>query len=351
LGRFECPTSNLELDWLIANTRRAFYAALLVALALHAGLTQIRSPAEEERAVKPLTTKFIKREPRLVKPLELRKRPRPKPRPMRRKVVTVKAKVSHREMMRAEAPPLRVLDSLAKPRAGISRTVPFEPVRLETYVGSAVIEGDKEPEERIDMSLEMLDIESLDTGRYQAMIIQDPRDKKKIRGFFYFSFVYIESMAAAYGNSAFGSGGVAQIIPHLVDAMNRYTDIKCYVGKAFPVTSEQLFKIPWVTIRSQSHFKLTDAEAEYLGKYMTSGGFVFGEDDGPHIGWRGDIAIRNMFKDALAAVGKRYGEAWQIGRYLDYENNTRQLQFGVNLIIFALTQEGSITRRVMQYVE
>jgi len=31
-------------------------------------------------------------------------------------------------------------------------------------------------------------------------------------------------------------------------------------------------------------------------------------------------------------------------------DNTRQLQFGVNVIIFALTQEGSITQQVMDMV-
>jgi hypothetical protein len=31
-------------------------------------------------------------------------------------------------------------------------------------------------------------------------------------------------------------------------------------------------------------------------------------------------------------------------------DNTRQLQFGVNLIVFALTQEGSITHRLMESV-
>jgi hypothetical protein len=31
---------------------------------------------------------------------------------------------------------------------------------------------------------------------------------------------------------------------------------------------------------------------------------------------------------------------------MDIQNKVRQIQFGVNLIVFALTQEGSITNRV-----
>ena len=34
----------------------------------------------------------------------------------------------------------------------------------------------------------------------------------------------------------------------------------------------------------------------------------------------------------------------------EYRDNSRLLQFGINTIVFALTQEGSITNRVMQTV-
>ena len=43
-----------------------------------------------------------------------------------------------------------------------------------------------------------------------------------------------------------------------------------------------------------------------------------------------------------------YSAAW-CGQWYEYwyRDNTPQLQFGVNLLVFALTQEGGITRRVM----
>ena len=48
------------------------------------------------------------------------------------------------------------------------------------------------------------------------------------------------------------------------------------------------------------------------------------------------------------------GIAWEnIPVYQDkklYLDNTRLLQFGINTIVFALTQEGSITNRVMESV-
>ena len=149
MSRFSCTSSELSLPSLLSHTRKALTISFVIALGTHLLLARIRFTEEGVRASRPLTTKFIKREPRLVKPLELKKRPKPKPRPMRRKVVTVKAKMSRREMFQSTAPLLKVLDSLAKPKGGVARTVPFEPVQLEPYFGSAVIEGDKEPEQKV----------------------------------------------------------------------------------------------------------------------------------------------------------------------------------------------------------
>jgi len=426
MSRFDCPSGSLDLKGLLAKTRRVFWIALSIALGVHLGMTQIRVSQEKERAVKPLTTKFIKREPRLVKPLELKKRPKPKPRPMRRKVVTVKAKISRREMFQSTAPPLRVLDSLAKPRGGVARTVSFEPVQLEGYFGSAVIEGDKEPEEKIDMSLEMLDIEALDTGEYYAMVIQDPRDKKKIKGFLHMAAVYIPRVH----NKAFSHTGgrgqqwfsfyVVGAVRHLVDAMNRYTDIRTdFIGRV-GLNDEELFKVPWVFFFSfKLAYELTDRELEALGRYLTGGGFIFADShplyawatganchekailkaletqgikaefevlpndhpiyhcffdfDGPPSAADGALAAgsrgRSEFKwkDHLKGVvvnrrlvailsEKGYYSPWadwglHAGAAYKSLDPTRQLQFGVNLIIFALTQEGSITQQVMSHVE
>ena len=41
---------------------------------------------------------------------------------------------------------------------------------------------------------------------------------------------------------------------------------------------------------------------------------------------------------------------WGPGKWYEHLDPTRQFQFGVNLIVFALTQEGSITHRLMDTV-
>ena len=78
--RFICASSVLSLARLLKQGHRRLLLGFTLAAVAHLSLTQIGVLREEERAVKPLTTQFIKRQPRLTKPLELKKRPQPKQR-------------------------------------------------------------------------------------------------------------------------------------------------------------------------------------------------------------------------------------------------------------------------------
>ncbi len=427
-NRFNCPSSVLSLKKLLGCAKAALWWSLALALGMHLSFLAFSPGREEVKAVKPLTTKFLKREPRLVKPLELKKRPMPKPRPMRRKVVTVKAKISRRDVFQSTAQPLKVLDSLAKPKGGVVRAVSFEPAQLEGYYGSAIVEGDKEPEDKVDMALEMLDITSLDTGRYRAMIIRDPRDKKKIRGYFHFVIIYSETLRdinwhETHARLVFG-------LRRIVKALNEYSMIKADVIGTYDFDSAELFKTPWVYVASVTSFQLDDSELMNLGKYMVAGGFLFADtchnmnetrsafaeeslrkmiiqaletqsllegrdwafekipkdhplyhcffdfNDGPPMGADWKRTHNNIlggpypFLEGVTVDGRMYailsrkgmGHAWSdwgldgAGArqgHSDYAqfDPTRSLQFGVNVVIFALTQEGSITQQVMNYVE
>ena len=86
-SRFNSPASDFDLAELVGRLR----PGLLLSLALAVGLTLIfvaLNPFRqvEIKAPRPLSTKFIKREPRLTKPLELRKIPKPKRQLARRQV-------------------------------------------------------------------------------------------------------------------------------------------------------------------------------------------------------------------------------------------------------------------------
>ncbi len=408
-SRFSCPSESLLLKSLLRKTRTAFWLGLALAFAIHLSLTQLKIFKGGEAVMKPLTTRFVKREPRLTKPLELKKRPRPKPRRMRREVVFVKARVDRRQVS-AAVQPLRVMESLARSRIDVGRSIytpeaGFEPISLAPEVAGA-----KEAKDVVDMSLEMLDIDALDTGRYRAMVIQNPMDKKRIKGYLHLTVAYSKNLVSNWGD-------INGYIRRVVQAMNRYTDIRTDVVGYCTFDSKELLAIPWVFTNPDGFsFTLTYSESANLGYYLTHGGFLYIEMGFTHpwssnlietdIGHRGElISTQNMFKDALTMVGKEYDREWNFeklphdhpvyhcyfdfdgppaaqdsrgagsdefirgiiidGRLVaiietgDYERHlnmaygnkgVRHEQFLVNTLVFALTQEGSITQQVMDNV-
>ncbi len=417
MSRFTCPTSALELKHLLRSVRKSLLVAVAVSLGIHISLTKIELSGGESRSIRPLTTKFIKREPRLVKPLELRKRPKPKPRPMRRRMVKLKARVELREASSEFWMP-KVLESLAAPRARFPRRVVFSGVSSEPSFSSGAITSSRLPEERIDMSMEMLDIDALDVGRYHAVVIQDPRDKKKIKGFFHVALVYSENfnMRTFHDQDIRGQWAIRR----LVDAMNKYTDIKTDIIGTYTFDSPEILKIPWILVRAITSFRLTESETENMGRYLVSGGFIFADIIPYYGGMPADTSFRLMFREALATQGLKYGRDWVFEVlpnshplfhcYFDFDNGppknskfgavggigvdplegitidgrllailsrmfftncwgdwgqggyhptelygyldpTPHFKFGINLIVFALTQEGSITYQAMQRLE
>jgi len=255
------------------------------------------------------------------------------------------------------------------------------------------------------------------------MVIQDPRDKKKIKGYFHMVIAYSESMRMRDHHGQIHR--TRRAIMRLVNYINKVTGIKADVRGAVTLNSPELFKVPWVYILTVTSFQLNEEEYTNLGRYMLSGGFVLG--DITHHGAVANVpvmqSIYRMLINALESQGYMYRRDWDFERlpnshpiyhcFYDFNNGppmggdrliitegqpdtfthdylegiyienrmvaiasqkwwanpwgdwgpdgahggyskldpTRQLQFGVNLVIFALTQEGSITHQVMQYVE
>ncbi len=410
MKRFSCPTMDLSLPGLLRKGTRGFWVALTLAVAVHASLTQWRLFEGEHRAAKPLTTRFLKREPRLVKPLELRKRPRLRRRPMRRREISVKAPAL-RSLPSTTPYPYRVLDNLARPRTKVERSVPSgEPVS-EPAAAATPIETTREVRNIVNMALEALDLDALDTGRYRAMVIQDSRDKRRIKGYLHLASAY-PATASLPDNEV---RRWVNIIQALVEAMNRFTNIRTDFQGKMTFDSSELLKLPFLYTRMYWPFRLSDSESNNLGLYLVQGGFLFAESVPP--GWSSYFpayqTIRGMIRRALETQGLLEHSDWDLERlpkdhpvyhcYFDFDgppvgtewkreeyinidylegvilegrvlaiisqknyahpwadwgilphyrdkDPTRQLQFGVNLIIFALTQEGSITHQVMNMV-
>ena len=374
-------------------------------MACHVLLTRIVGVETQHTAARPLTTHFIKRQPRLTKPLELRKRPQPKRRHVQRKMVSVKARM-RRDASVARFRPIQVLGGLPRPKTDVGRMGYAGAMELEPACAAVSVQGARGAEQRIDMSLELLDVLALDTGKYHALVVVDPTDKRSVKGFLH--------LAAAFPSSSpvLEQEWWAQIVQGLVEAMNRFTDIRTDLRGKYTYDSRELFKIPWLNTRHHyGGFKLSDSEATNLGQYLLLGGFLFagGNPQGSAMYTMPDTSLRGMMKDALGSQGVEFAKDWNFQKlpnshamyhcYFDFDgppigqdydhrwpvipylegielgdrlavvlshkgydrfwlhkgtaarlDNTRQLQFGVNTIVFALTQKGSITHRVLDSV-
>ena len=371
--------------------------------------TQWRGTQREGRVSKPLTTQFVKRQPRLTKPLELKKRPHPKRRSMQRTMVSAKAKVG-RQQASSSLESFEVAQILTRPEVHVSRAAGFRTVVFEAETVAQQVAGAREDKHAVDMCLEMVDIEALDTGKFHAMIIEDPTDKRNVSGYFHIAAIFSESIFAGR-RSGHNLGDFARFIQNVAWAMNTYTGITTDVRGMHPFGSSELLKTPWIFITSSAHFQLNRSEAANLGRYFTGGGFAFIETAWARRGDDEDMSLRQMVRDALATRCILYERDWTFEKlpndhplyhcYFDFDgppagtdgwmrsyegpnlpypfvegvvvdgrlilvysnknieeiidwaqgvDSSRQFQFVVNMVIFALTQEGSITNQVMDSV-
>ena len=413
--RFRGPAAGVNLGRLLNKGLRLTAICLATAALVH--VVAITRPFElaTEKAARPLTTRFVQRRPRLTKPMELRKKPKPRQRKMVRQEVRVQARVTR--LLTTEVGGIS-LRSLGVPEVRLDAGADLVTIDLGGRSTDIGITTSKEPENKIDMREQLLDLNFLDTGKYQAMVIQDPDDKQNIQGYFHVAQAYSARMAeynlrrAVGGDNAIPMLQNPQAVQNVVDALNEYTSIHADFSARLPLSSRELLETPWVFVPSVQ-FVLSDGELQNLGRYLEAGGFIVA-DAGSSVGSQTDAFIREMIKDALATVGRQarferlpndhpiyhcffdfdtpprgvigmgggLGEGRRNPDYLvvvevddrlavlisyqslgavwenipmrnvvkDYTDNSRLLQFGINTIVFALTQEGSITNRVMQTV-
>ncbi|MFP6647049.1 MAG: DUF4159 domain-containing protein [Candidatus Latescibacterota bacterium] len=398
-SRFASPASSFDLDEIVRRLRTTFLISMASAAIVHLAIVGI-NPFEEAktRAPRPMVTKFIKREPRLTKPLELRKIPQPKRQLARRQVRLAQARM---DQVQATATfntrsliASHVGDSgirlAARANFGALTTSTLEPKLVPLAVTST-----HDAEHRIDMALEMLDVNNMDTGRYRAIIIQDASDKQALKGFVKFAQV----MSARYQ----GRSARVREVDRLRDVVNEYTGLHADFLGLITYDDPRLLEVPIILPQGSPN----EAELENLAEYLLAGGFVIGdlEEAVPVLleGWEEALekygglvpgkdfwserlpehhAIFTAFFDLSGGVpfGFRGGGGKNVRRWnfvtghfvkgrlvgvtpgdggwgwkSDLRGSgeaqwTRQLQLTVNIIVYALTQEGSITQRLMQMV-
>ena len=263
-------------------------------------------------------------------------------------------------------------------------------------------------QEALSLKQELLNVGDLDFGRFQAILIQDPDNKRNIKGFF--NMTVIDYDLADKSSDRFPTA-VEELMRYIRDHSRVNARIE---GTTLRLSDPTVMKAPFIYLTGNSAvFQFTKTEKENLGEYLKNGGFLFAEEirqahpetglDGKNAGVQGTLFDR-QFKALMEdpEVLGSDGSKWQkipkdhdlYYSFFDFEDGPpmggapggnvfdlemlelrgrvavvfsdlniswywgdpnadareRGLQFGVNLIVYALTQPGGIAN-VTQYTQ
>lgn len=403
--RFHGPSDVIDLKKLEKESQKLLYLGLLVGISMYAAVAAFYTFKKTEvTVVKPPTTELVIRRPRMQKAFEFKKK-------KIEKRTYVKREVSQRQPTRS------IVTKVISGIDVVGRVASFEYVppsvagSVSQEMNISIDQGiqiemtaTREPEKQISMKDEMISLNDLDTGQFKAMVIQDPNDKRAIKG-----FVYI---ATAWGTQLTPPDNMKRAVINLVEAVNRYTKINAKVDTHLLLDSRKIFDVPFVYVISDKAFELTEIERKNLGTYLRNGGFVVADNATPLLEFsQAEASLRQMFRDALGAdakflpipndhplyhsffdldgppqgseigmavttessksaamnrnatmaqpvyylegiwLDKRlvaiYSDKGYCIKWKDLTNNDPQLKMGVDMVVFALTQTGSIAQQKM----
>ncbi|MBT5452006.1 MAG: DUF4159 domain-containing protein [Gemmatimonadetes bacterium] len=259
-------------------------------------------------------------------------------------------------------------------------------INPEPKLAAASVTSSRASEHKIDMALEMLDVNSMDTGRYRALVIQDATDKQAIKGFVKMARVSASrSMGTTSSNST--------TMDRLRDVLNEYTGLEAKFVGMITYDDPRLMELPIII----SHGSPNESEKENLAEYIMAGGFIFGGLNTEALEKYGGLTqVKDFWSERLSDTHPVYGaffdlkggmsfgygpsqgqgksgvKPWNFlrghfvkgrlagstpgdggwGWFNDNQggDSTRQLRLAVNIIIYALTQGSSITQRLMPMV-
>ena len=310
-------------------------SCLALSLALHLlvlfGLTH-RERVTQYPVLPQIMVKFTKRPP---PQRTLTRRQRPRERPLVRRPALQAAPVAAVRPAPTASRPLPVFktSALRLPTATLPDRlvlpVPDFPARqIGPQMRAGALEGTRQGADEIDLSLELMDVQALDTGRHRAMVVVDPQDRRKLKGFLYMSNVYSPSIERAEQENIVSEARLflhtrqmaeKRMLHGLADKMVASTQVHVEVRDAVRLDDPQLLQVPFVLLTVNAPFEFTEAEAANLGAYLTSGGFLFAEVvrvlrpnysdtdlDMP--------AVRSLIRSSFEAVGYQEWKDWQFTR-------------------------------------
>ena len=400
-NRFRGASDAIDMEKLERETQKLLFLGLVVAVSFHAALgSYFMFKRTEVKVVRPPTMELVIRRPRMTKPFEFKKK-RVKQREYKKKEIVQRKPT-------AEIKTKSIQQNLLGTVASYEFETEMD---IETDVGGFIPEGidiemtaTREPEKQISMKEEMISLDDLDTGQYKAMVIQDPDNKQNIKGFIYISTLWGAQLEPAYKRAVIHLSDAVNRYTNIRSKVDKhlYVDSRRIFDTSFVYLSvEDQFELTEIEARNFGEYlrkggfavldngrpedEFSAAEASLRKMLRDALGSdakflpipnshplyhcFFDFDDGPPQGSEiqksrvisegvGSAGAYNRttlpkqvlyldgitIEDRLVAIysDKGYAEKWAAT-----VNNEPQLRMGVNMVVFALTQEGSIAQQKM----
>ena len=400
--RFFRPSDIIDFEKLERESQRFLFLGFLVAVAFHAALgAYFMYRRSEVHVVKPLTMELVIRQPRMTKPFEFRKK-RIKSRVYTKMAITQRKPppiVFREKIVLPGFPgtvPLYDFEPELKIEEGAAVSLP-EIIDIE-------IKATREPDKTISMKEELITVDDLDIGKYKGMVIKDPTDKQNIKGFVYIATLWGYDFVPQYKRGILHLSDAvntytkieSKVDKHLlIDSRELFRTPFVYLcvdegfelneiearnfgeylrSGGFAVFDNGLPMRQWNPAEPALRQAFRDAlgqDARFLPIPVNHPLYhcFYDFDDGPpqgseigydyefykkYIGgWGYSQAFSDpvfflegiFIKDRLVAI---YSDKGYAIKWADDENNEPQLRMGVNMVVFALTQVGSIAEQKIE---
>ena len=393
--RFASFSTSFDLDALLRPQRRSLWYSVALSAVLLAALALIDPFGRAvPTAPHPPTVKYIKRQPRPTKPLSVRKIPQPKQQPMvrKRQPTPVRTDPVHlTTTVTTEAPMKPGSVSAAQSLLSLPHSSTPRPLDAERQLGADHLPGERaigitrQSENKIDLSLDMLEVHHLDTGQHQAVVIQDLDDPQSIKGFIKLPLVVPRKALDRLGIVPTRS------IEALADGINKYTNLRAEAFGPISFDDERIFKFPLLIGSIYRGLSLNEIEEANQFQYLIQGGFIMGgvgdvEKRLSQVLMNGGLVERKDFwSEALLEDHPIYNAFFNIGfqsYFLEphpdpsiacyitkglkghfiknrlvsvnplesshWADDEDELMLAINVMVYALTQEGSLAKRLTQ---
>ncbi|MFC1541088.1 DUF4159 domain-containing protein [Candidatus Latescibacterota bacterium] len=401
--RFKGPSDAIDIDKLEKETQKLLFLGLLVAVSLHAALgSYFMFKKTEVKVVRPPTMEFVIRRPRMTKPFEFRKQ-RIQQREYKKKEIVQREPTADIKTKSLQA---TMMGTVASYDFNTQMNVDTE---TKVYIPEVVkieLSTEREPEKQISMKEEMISLDDLDTGQYKAMIIQDPQNKKSVTGFIYIATLWGAQLEPANKRAVIHLSDAVNAFTNIKSKVDKHLFVdsrKLFDTPFVFLCADKRFELTEPEARNLGEYlrsggfavldngnptqetgaaeaslrkMLKDAlgaDAKFLpipnshpiyhcfedfedgppqGSEIGRSNITALQDMGEMVAYKISVAKRVLFLEGIWIADKLvavYSDKGYAIKWSATTNNDPQLRMGVNMVVYALTQEGSIAQQKMDF--